>query len=90
MYEYCERKGITYFIKLPGNENLKRHLKTPLPRPVGRSPKSGIQVKIVEIRYCARSWSRSRRVICKIEWHDGELYERVQFIEPIPDSQQEE
>jgi hypothetical protein len=31
-------------------------------------------------RYRAQSWSRSRRVVAKVEWHPGELYPRVGFI----------
>jgi hypothetical protein len=31
-------------------------------------------------RYQAQSWTRSRRVVAKVEWHPGELYPRVGFI----------
>jgi hypothetical protein len=31
-------------------------------------------------RYRAQSWSLSRRVVAKVEWHPGELYPRVGFI----------
>ena len=30
--------------------------------------------------YQAASWDRSRRVIAKVEWHQGELFPRVGFI----------
>jgi hypothetical protein len=30
--------------------------------------------------YQAGSWTKSRRVIAKVEWHPGELYPRVGFI----------
>ena len=30
--------------------------------------------------YQAASWTRSRRVVAKVEWHPGELYPRVGFI----------
>jgi len=30
--------------------------------------------------YQATSWDRSRRVIAKVEWHQGELFPRVGFI----------
>ena len=72
-YEYCEEQRITYFIRLPSNANLERLLEPHLNRPVGRPPKSGIQVKIVDLHYQAKSWSRPRRVVAKIEWHRGEL-----------------
>jgi hypothetical protein len=30
--------------------------------------------------YQAKSWDRARRVVAKVEWHDGELFPRVGFI----------
>ena len=30
--------------------------------------------------YRAKSWDRARRVVAKVEWHNGELYPRVGFI----------
>jgi hypothetical protein len=47
---------------------------------VGRPAKSGIQIKLVDLRYQAKTWDRKRRVVAKIEWHDGELFPRVGFI----------
>jgi hypothetical protein len=48
-YDYCETHRSTYFIRLPGNAILMRLLEPHLNRPVGRPPKSGIQVKIVDL-----------------------------------------
>jgi len=79
-YEYCEEHRITYFIRLPSNANLIRLLEPYLNRPVGRPPKNGIQVKIVDLHYQAKSWSRPRRVVAKIEWHRGELFPRIGFV----------
>jgi len=79
-YEYCEEHRITYFIRLPSNANLMRLLEPHLHRPLGRPPKSGIQVKIVDLHYQAKSWNRSRRVVVKIEWHRGELFPRIGFV----------
>src|SRR3954453_9688170 len=31
-------------------------------------------------RYQAQTWSCSRRVVAKVEWHPGELYPRVGFL----------
>ena len=80
LYEFCEKKRITYFIRLPSNNSLKRHILPHLRRPVGRPPKSGIQVRVIEFHYQAEKWNRPRRVVCKIEWHVGELFPRVGFI----------
>jgi hypothetical protein len=79
-YEYCEEERITYFIRLPSNASLERLLGPHLSRPVGRPPQSGIQVKIVDLHYQAKSWSRPRRVVAKIEWHRGELFPRIGFV----------
>jgi hypothetical protein len=80
IYEYCEERRITYFIRLPSNAILMRLLEPHLNRPVGRPPKSGIQVKIVDLHYQAKSWGRPRRVVAKIEWHRGELFPRIGFV----------
>src|ERR687885_680741 len=32
------------------------------------------------LRYQAKSWSRSRRVVAKVEWHPSELYPRIGFL----------
>ena len=62
------------------NKNLDRLVAPHLGRPVGRPPQSGIQVKIVDLHYQAKSWSRPRRVVAKIEWHRGELFPRIGFV----------
>jgi hypothetical protein len=80
IYEYCEEQRITYFIRLPANENLDKLVAPHLSRPVGRPPQSGIQVKIVDLHYQAKSWSRPRRVVAKIEWHPCELFPRIGFV----------
>ncbi len=80
IYEYCEEHRITYFIRLPANKNLDRLVAPHLSRPVGRPPQSGIQFKIVDLHYQAKSWSRPRRVVAKIESHRGELFPRIGFV----------
>jgi hypothetical protein len=80
IYEYCEEHRITYFIRLPGNAILMRLLDPYLNRPAGRPPKSGIQVKVVDLQYQAKSWHKPRRVVAKIEWHRGELFPRIGFV----------
>ena len=51
-----------------------------LGRPVGRPPQSGTQVRIVDLPYQAKSWSRPRRVVAKIEWHRGEIFPRIGLV----------
>jgi len=79
-YEYCEEHRITYFIRLPGNAILMRLLEPYLNRPVGRPPKNGIQVKMVDLQYQAKSWRKPRRVVAKIDWYRGELFPRIGFV----------
>ena len=50
-----------------------------LTRPVGRPPKKP-QVFFASFSYQAQSWAKPRRVVAKVEWHQGELYPRVGFI----------
>ena len=80
IYEYCEEQRITYFIRLPSNANLRRLINPHLNRPVGRPPKSGVQTKVVDFHFQAKSWLKPRRVVAKIEWHRGELFPRIGFV----------
>jgi hypothetical protein len=80
VYAYCEGERVTYFIRLPANAVLNRLIEPYLTRPVGRPPKRGIQIRLVDLRYQAKTWDRERRVVAKIEWHDGELFPRIGFI----------
>ncbi len=80
IYEYCESQRVTYFIRLGQNEVLKRKIHDQLTRPQGRFPRSGVKVRLVDLTYQAATWSKPRRVVCKIEWHRDELFPRVGFI----------
>ena len=71
---------MTYFIRLPSNANLMRLLEPHLNRPVGRPPKGGVQIKIGDLHYQAKSWDKARRVAAKIKWHQGELFPRIGFV----------
>ena len=62
------------------NEILQEIIKDDLYRPAGRWPKSGFKVRIFDFQYQAGRWKKARRVVCKIEWHPGELFPRVGFI----------
>jgi hypothetical protein len=79
LYEYLETEGYRYAIRLPANEVLQREIEPFLTRPVGRPPRRPI-VWHHEFLYQAKSWDRPRRVVAKIEWHQGELFPRVGFI----------
>jgi hypothetical protein len=79
LYELLEAEGIGYAIRLPANPALQARIGHLLTRPVGRPPKKP-QVFFASFSYQAESWSKPRRVVAKVEWHQGELYPRVGFI----------
>ncbi len=79
VYEYLEPRDIGYAIRLPANEVLQEYVKHLLKRPMGRPPKKPI-VWYHDFQYQAGSWDRPRRVVAKVEWHQGELFPRVGFI----------
>jgi Transposase DDE domain group 1 len=79
LYELLEAEGIGYAIRLPANPVVQGRIGHLLTRPVGRPPKKP-QVFHASFTYRAQSWSRPRRVVAKVEWHQGELYPRVGFV----------
>ena len=79
VYECLEEQRVLYAIRLPSNEVLQWEIAPLLRRPAGRPPKKPI-IWYDDFRYQAGSWDRPRRVIAKVEWHQGELFPRVGFI----------
>jgi Transposase DDE domain group 1 len=79
VYELLEAEGIGYAIRLPANSVLQERIGHLLTRPVGRPP-TRPQVFFASFSYQAQSWTKPRRVVAKVEWHQGELYPRVGFI----------
>jgi hypothetical protein len=79
LYELLELEGIRYAIRLPANHVLQRRIGHLLTRPVGRPPKKPV-VTYASFRYEAKGWTRARRAVARVEWHQGELYPRVGFI----------
>lgn len=58
---------------------MQRDIEPLLTRPVGR-PSNTPVVWYAGFLYQAKSWDRARRVVAKVEWHNGELFPRVGFI----------
>ena len=79
LYEYMESKSIGYVIRLPANEVLQREIAHLLVRPTEWPSRKPI-VSYHDFAYQAQSWNIPRRVIAKVEWHQGELFPRVGFI----------
>ena len=79
LYELLEVEGFRYAIRLKANAVLERQIAHLLTRPVGRPPNKP-QRFYHSFAYQAQSWGRPRRVVAKVEWHQGELFPRVGFI----------
>ena len=79
IYERLEVDDIRYAIRLPANQVLQRRIGHLLTRPIGRPPKKPV-VTFASFRYQAKGWTQARRVVAKVEWHQGELYPRIGFI----------
>ncbi|HZH05613.1 MAG TPA: IS1380 family transposase [Lautropia sp.] len=79
VYAFLEAEGYGYAIRLPTNAVLQRRIAHLLTRPVGRPPNE-VRRFYASFRYQAQTWSHSRRVVAKVEWHPGELYPRVGFL----------
>jgi hypothetical protein len=79
VYEFLEAEGIKYAIWLPANRALQDRIGHLLTRPIGR-PSNEVRRSYANFTYQAGSWTKSRRVVAKVEWHPGELYPRVGFI----------
>jgi len=68
-----------YAIRLPANDVLYDEIKHLLTRPVGRPSRKPV-VWFHDFKYQAGSWQKRRRVVAKVEWHQGDLFPRVGFI----------
>jgi len=80
LYEYLETEGFEYAIRLPANDALMTDIEPLLTRPVGRPSNTpgGLVCRLFVSG--AELWDRPRRVVAKVEWHNGELFHRVGFI----------
>ena len=79
VYEYLESRDTGYAMRFPANEVLQGNIRHLLKRPVGRPPKKPV-VRYRDFVYQAQSWDIPRRVVAKVEWHQGELFPRVGFV----------
>ena len=79
IYEYLETRHIGYAIRLPANEVLQKEIAHLLVRPT-KWPSQKPIVSYHDFVYQAQSWNVPRRVVAKVEWHQGELFPRVGFI----------
>jgi hypothetical protein len=79
LYDYLEANDFGYAIRLRANKVLERRIAHLLKRRPGR-PSSQVERHYADFSYQAKSWSKPRRVVAKVEWHPGELFPRVGFV----------
>ena len=79
LYEYLEQGKIGYAIRLPANQVIQEQIQPLLERPT-QWPSPKPIVSYHDFVYQAQSWNVARRVVSKVEWHQGELFPRVGFI----------
>ena len=79
VYEASEERGVQYAIRIPANKSLELEIEDILFRPPGRPSRKPL-VRYKSFRYQAESWSKARRIVAKVEHHQGELFPRVGFI----------
>ena len=79
LYEYLEQGKVGYAIRLPANQVIQEQIQPLLERPTEWPSREPI-VSYHDFAYQAQSWHLPRRVVAKVEWHQGELFPRVGFI----------
>lgn len=79
LYSCLEAEDYFYTIRLKDNAILHDKIEHLLTRSAGRPPKQPI-VLYESFQYQAAGWDKARCVVAKIEWHAGELFQRIGFI----------
>ena len=79
LFDLLEPKGWDYAIRIKGNPKLYDQIGWLMKRRPGRPPNHIVR-EYTSFHYRARSWSKPRRVVAKVEFHPGELFPRVGFI----------
>ena len=79
IYDTLEQRDVDYAIRMPANKSLEVEIEDILFRPPGRPSRKPL-VRYKSFRYQAKSWTRPRRIVAKVEHHRGELFPRVGFI----------
>jgi hypothetical protein len=82
LYEQCETNGVSYAIKLKDNKALRR-LASDLVGELGDMVKDNIADYAVvygEFYYQAGSWEYPRRVVCKVEKPQDQMFSMISYI----------
>lgn len=79
LFDLLEDEGWDYAIRIKGNPKLHERIDWLTRRRPGRPPQHIVR-HYTSFHYRAKSWSKPRRVVAKVEFHPGELFPRVGFI----------
>ena len=79
LFDLLEAEGWDYAIRIKGNPKLHERIAWLAKRRPGRPPHHVVR-RYTSFHYRAKSWSKARRVVAKVEFHPGELFPRVGFI----------
>jgi hypothetical protein len=78
LFDLLEAEGWDYAIRIKGNPKLHERIAWMTKRRPGRPPHHVVR-HCTSFHYRAKSWSKARRVVAKIEFHPGDLFPRVDF-----------
>jgi hypothetical protein len=79
LFDLLEAEGWDYAIRIKGNRKLHERIDFLTKRGPGRPPHHIVR-HYASFHYRAKSWSKPRRVVAKVEFHPGELFPTVGFI----------
>jgi hypothetical protein len=79
LFDLLEAEGWDYAIRIKSNPKLHEQIGWLMKRRPGRPPNHVVR-QYTSFHYRAKSWSKARRVVAKVEFHPGELFPRVGFI----------
>jgi len=79
LFDLLETEGWDYAIRIKSNPKLHERIDWLTRRRPGRPPNHVVR-RYTSFHYRAKSWSKPRRVVAKVEFHPGELFPTVGFI----------
>lgn len=79
LFDELEAEGWDYAIRIKGNPKLHAQIDWLTKRRAGRPPNHVVR-HYTSFHYRAKSWTKPRRIVSKVEFHPGELFPRVGFI----------
>jgi hypothetical protein len=79
LFDLLEAEGWDYAIRIKGNPKLYEQVGWLMKRRPGRPPNHVVR-QYTSFHYRAKSWSKARRVVAKVEFHPGELFPTIGFI----------